>query len=226
MAKKSGSNSSRSERRAGRQRAERAREHGLPPRKEPPTRVRASTPEPGSAPDSEGRSTDAPPARPAKSAGIPTLVKVVGVAVLLLIGAYLLSQKRDAALTETQPAPEPPAAASAAPTTEVRAEPEAQPAPSSTQAAPPAAAPEAPAPVVSVTPPTKPLVVAPVVPGLAVSAPARPRVEKPPAASKPAAIAAPAAPAAPLRSPAPVAAPPAAPPKPALRPAPPVDNPY
>jgi len=221
MAKKSGSNSSRSERRAGRQRAER---HGLPPRKEPPTRVRASTPEPGSARDSEGRSSDAPPARPAKSAGIPTLVKVVGVAVLLLIGAYLLSQQRDAALTETPPAPEPPAAASAAPTAEVLAEPDAQPAPSSTQAAPPAPAPapEAPAPVVSVTPPTKPLVAAPVVPGLAVSAPAKPRVEKPPVASKPAAIAAPAAPAAPLRSPAPVAAPPAAPPKPA----PPVDNPY
>ena len=229
MAKKSGSKSSRSERRAGRKRAERALEHGLPTLKLPPPRARAATPEPGSAREGTDRSSDAPSVPVAKSAGIPTLVKVLGAALVILVGVYLLSRQRDEALTETKPAPEPPVAAASAapaveapPAVEAAAEPSAAPAPEVT------AAPEPPAAVVSVTPPSKPVVTAPVVAAPVVAAPSKPKVEKALVAPtpQPAAVAAPAPVAVPA-APAPVAAP--APPKPAAPKAPatpPADNPY
>jgi|GEM_PF-4791358 len=203
MAKKSGSKSSRSERRAGRKRAERALEHGLPTRKVPPPRARAGAPEPSNAREGTERSSDGPPVPAAKSRGIPTLVKVLGAALVILVGLYLLSRQRDEALTESKPAPESPVVApSATPAVETPDEPSAPaPEPDVTAAlAPPAA-------VVSVTPPTKPVVAAPVV-----AAPSKPKVERPlvapspkPAAN-PAAVAVPAGPKAPA--------------------APPVDNPY
>jgi ribonuclease E len=222
MAKKSGSKSSRSERRAGRKRAERAVEHGLPTRKAPPPRARAATPEPGSHREGTDRASDAPRAPIAKSGGVPTLVKVLGAALVILIGVYLLSRQRDEALTESKPVPETPlVAASAAPAIEAAAEPSSRlPAPEVT-AAPQPEAPEA---IVSVTPPTKPVVVAPVVAAPVVSAPSKPKVEKAAraAAPSPAPVAAPAAPA-PVAAP---AVPVPSPAKPAAPKTPPVDNPY
>jgi len=230
MAKKSGSRSSRSERNAGRKRAERAREHGLPVRQEPPPRARAVTPEPSDDSYGEARSSDAPLSNAKKSAGIPTLVKVVGGALAILIGVYLLSRQRDDALLETKPAAEPAAAVSAAPSPAPEVGPELVAAPEPSAAAvvptpePALASPAAaPAPVVSVTPPAKPVVAAPVV-----AEPSKPKVDKPvaaaPAAPKP--VAAPAAPA-PVAAPAaPVAAPAPKPVAPKAPPAPPVDNPY
>ena len=216
MAKKSGSKSSRSERRTGRKRAERAVEHGLPTRKVPPPRARAATPEPGSYREGTDRASDAPRAPIAKPGGVPTLVKVLGAALVILIGVYLLSRQRDEALTESKPVPETPlVAASAAPAIEAAAEPS-SPAPEVTAARQP----EAPAAIVSVTPPTKPVVIAPVVAAPVVSAPSKPKVEK--AAVAPAPVAAPAAPA-PV---APPAVPVPAPAKPAAPKTPPVDNPY
>lgn len=216
MAKKSGTRGSRSERNAGRKRAERARQHGLPVREEPPARARALTPEPSDDTYGEARSSDAPLSSAKKSAGIPTLVKVVGGALVILSGVYLLSRQRDEALLETKPAAEP-AAAVSAPAPEVG--PELIPPPEPRAAAPaPEPAPEAPAPVLSVTPPAKPLVAAP-----ARAEPSKPKVEKPAVAAaavpKPAAV--PAAPAAPAVTPAPK------PPAPKAAPgAPPADNPY
>jgi hypothetical protein len=222
MAKKSGSKSSRSERRAGRKRAERAVQHGLPTRQQPPPRARAATPEPGRNDEGIDRSSDAPRVPVAKPGGIPTLVKVLGAALVILGGVYLLSRQRDEALTESQPAPEPPVVAtSAAPAVGVPAE-----------ASPPApeviAAPEPPAAILSVTPPAKPVVVAPVVAAPIVSAPSKPKVHNAAVAPArpPGAVAAPGA--VPVPSPpAPVTAPAAsAPPKPAAPKPPPVDNPY
>jgi hypothetical protein len=219
MAKKSGSRSSRSERNAGRKRAERARQHGLPVRQGTPPRARAATPEPSDDSFGEARSSDAPLSSTKKPAGIPTLVKVVGGAFVILIAVYLLSRQRDDALLETKPAAEPAAAVSALPSAAADVGPELVPAaePSAVApertAAPPA---EAPAPVVSVTPPAKPVVAAPVV-----AEPSKPKAEKP-------AVPAPAAPK-PVAAPAPVAAPTPAPKPPAPKAAPaapPVDNPY
>ena len=106
MAKRSGSKSSRSERKAGKQRAQRARQHGLPePQTRAPLRARAATPEPGSSRRDPDRSSDAPPP-PAHKQLIPTPIKVLGIAVVILIGVYVLSQKRDEALTETHATPE------------------------------------------------------------------------------------------------------------------------
>jgi hypothetical protein len=210
MAKRSGSKTSRGERRAGKQRAERAREHGLPERREAARRVRASTPEPGSRGDGDDRSSDVPKGRSAKKPGIPTLVKVVAGALVILLGVYILSQRREQALTDTKPAPELPSAqASAAADSETTAVPRPEPAsePEPRASAAPAAAVE-PAAVVSVTPPSKPVVAMPLV-----SAPALPKVPKP-------VVAAP-------KPPAPATVPavaPAAPPKPAAAPEKP-DNP-
>jgi hypothetical protein len=233
MAKKSGSKSSRSERRAGRKRAERAVEHGLPTRQQPPrARSRsAKADEPSRSGEGTTRASDAAPASVAKSSGIPTLVKVLGAALVILLGVYLLSRQRDEALTENVPAAEVPVvAASAAPTVEAAAaEPNApSPAPEVT------AVPQPPGAVVPITPPTMPVVSAPLVPAPAVSPPGKPRVEKarlapspPPIAipAAPAPVAAPAAPAPPAPAPAtPAPAKPAAPKAPPA--APPVDNPY
>jgi cytoskeletal protein RodZ len=205
MAKRSGSKTSRSDRRAGKERARRAREHGLPERREEARRARASTPEPGSRDDGEDRSSDAPRMAKAKSPGVPTLVKVIGGALVILLGVYIFSQRREDALTETKPAPELPSAQASAtvesPTTAVPApepepEPKTAPAPERVVAPTPSAGPAA---VVSVTPPSKPVVVIPLV-----SAPSKPKVEKP------------------VVAPAPAVPKPAAP-KPAEKPA---DNPY
>ncbi len=93
---------------------------------------------------------------------------------------YILSQRREQALTDTKPAPELPSAQAAAsvesPSPAVTPpEPEPAPAPAATATVAPTriAEPE-PAPAVSVTPPTKPVVVKPVV-----SAPTLPKVPKP-----------------------------------------------
>jgi hypothetical protein len=208
MPKKSGSKSSRSERRAGRQRADRAREHGLPARAEPSPRARAVTPEPSDEAFGAARSSATRSGRGDKPAGIPTLVKVIGGALVILLGVYLLSRQRDEALTDTKPAAEPatassvdarPAAPSPAAPPELTTSPE-------VKAAPELAlepTPQAPAPVVSVTPPTKPLVTGPVVPQPAKSKLVAPAVPAP--ASVPA---------------------PAAPKPPAPASAPRVDNPY
>lgn len=69
-----------------------------------PVRARASTPEPGRRPEREAGSSDALAAA-VKPAGIPTLVKVLGGALVILAGVYLLSRQRDQALTETKPSP-------------------------------------------------------------------------------------------------------------------------
>ena len=237
MAKKSGSKSSRNERRAGRKRAERAREHGLPVRPDAPQRVRASTPQPGSdrdGRDGEDRSSDAPAARTPKPAGIPTLVKVIGGALVILLGVFLLSRQREEALTETKPAPELPASSAApSPSSSPEAEPAEAPAASAAPVTPPVVDAPAAGPVISVTPPTRPVVVAPVVP-----APASPMVDKPhvvapkpptPVAA-PAPVAVPAAPVAASPAPVPAAPAPAPAPKPAAPkppvPAKPADNPY
>jgi hypothetical protein len=173
MAKRSGSKTSRSERRAGRERADRAREHGLPARRDATPRARASTPEPRSHSESGGdRSSDAP--RPAKPVGIPTLVKVVGGALALLVGVYLVTLLRDEAPTDTQPAPEVVATSAA---------PELEPGASALPGSPPVIAPEPlPVPPVSVAVPEKPVVAAP-----AVSAPRKPKVPQSPAPPQPAA---------------------------------------
>ena len=236
MVKRSGSKGSRSERRAGKQRAQRARAHGLPERREALPRARASTPEPGSRDDGDDRSSDAPPAGATARRGIPTLVKVVGGALVILVGVYILSQRREQALSDTKPAPELPSAqvtASAeSPTTAVpRPEPEPEAEPSASAVVAPAPASE-PTPIVSVTPPTKPLIAMPVV-----SAPALPKVPKPVIVA-PAQVTAPKAPAPVVVAPVPVApaavppakvaSPPAVAPKPAApaAPAKPADNPY
>jgi hypothetical protein len=190
MAKKPGSKSSRSERRAGRKRAERAHEHGLPVRREPP--ARAATPEPRRRLEREAGSSSAPLAGAAKPAGIPTLVKVLGGALVILAGVYLLGRQRDEALTETKPSPKaalaPPAAVlEPAPTSEALSASAAASAPAvvaSAVAAPPVAAASSntrPARVVPVTPLPKP-VVTPA--GRAPNASAAPA--PPPAAPKPA----------------------------------------
>lgn len=110
MSKRSGNKGSRSERNAGRQRAQRAREHGLPQRREPEVRrARAATPEPRSA-EGEDPSSDAAPKR---KAGIPPLAKLAAVALLLLGGAYALTHFRDR--NELQPTQVEPGTAPAAP---------------------------------------------------------------------------------------------------------------
>lgn len=226
MAKKSGSRSSRSERNAGRKRAERARQHGLPVRREPAPRQRAVTPEPSDDSYGEARSSDAPLSNAKKSAGIPTLVKVVGGALVILIGVYFLSRQRDEALLETKPAAEPAAALSASVSSAGQVGPELVPAPEASppvEPTPAAASPVAAAPVVSVTPPAKPVAAEPVV-----LEPSKPKVAKPvpatPVAPKPVATPAAVAPVAAPAVPAPAAAPVA--PKAAPAPAAPVDNPY
>jgi hypothetical protein len=222
MAKRS--KGTRSERRAGRQRAQRAREHGLPERKEE-LRARAVTPEPGSV-DGEDPASDAPraPAK-AKSAGIPPIAKIVAGALAILVAGYVLTHFRDEPSSETSTTPEVSAPSAAAPPGSVP-EPEPQPstlnppAPRAPEPTPSTLGAATPAPLVT---PVKPVASAPVV-----SAPAKPQVVAPVVP----------APAAPKPAPAKVVAPPAspAPPKPAT-PAPtpvapkpatpaPADNPY
>jgi hypothetical protein len=79
----------------------------LPERRSTPMRARAATPEPDRFGDEGDR--DDSPIVPLRKSGIPTLVKVVGAAVVILLGVYLLGRQRDRALTESPPAPEPPA---------------------------------------------------------------------------------------------------------------------
>jgi hypothetical protein len=219
MGKKSGSKSSRSERNAGRKRAERARQHGLPTRPAPAPPARQLTPEPSDDSYGEARSSDAPLSRAQKRAGIPTLVKVVGGALVVLIGVYLLSRQRDQALPETTPAAEPAGAVSAvaSPSTESGGEP--APPSSATSPAPAFTSPsEPPAAVVSVTPPAEPVVVAPVA-----ASPSKPKVALPRVVA-PERVPAPVAPGA-VNPPAPPAAPTAAS-KPAAPSQAPVENPY
>lgn len=193
MAKRSGSKSSRSERKADRERARQRQERGLPePPARRPLRARAATPEPSGS-EHVGRPSDAPVSPP--TTGIPPFVWVVGGALLILVVAYFVSQRRDAALT-TQPEPEAPSASVASSATEL---PVAE--PSVTASDPPAPTPQQlqPVPAEPVVPPTEPSVAAPVV-----SAPSKPRVDKPKAATVPAPKA----------------------PTPPAQPAQPVDNPY
>src|SRR5262245_31814535 len=115
MAKRSGSKSSRSGRKAGKERAQRAREHGLPqaaPESEAPraARVRAATPEPRSA-QGEDRSSDAPLPGIPKRAGLPTGAKLAIAVAVLLGGVYLLSLYRDSQTSATAE-PEPPGSSS------------------------------------------------------------------------------------------------------------------
>jgi hypothetical protein len=217
MAKRSGSKSSRSGRKAGKERAVRARERGLPqaaPESDAPrlARVRAATPEPRSA-QGEDRSSDAPSPGIPKSAGLSSGTKLAIAAAILLGGLYVLSRFRDA--SETTAAPEPPG--SAAPvivTTEAEPLPSAV-SPSIDPSSPPAAAPvsEPETPAAPVVEPSAPVV----------SPPAKPSVPKPVAPKPVAAAPKPVAPAAPPASPA-VPAVPA--PAPAPAPAKPADNPY
>ena len=108
MAKRSSWKGSRRERKAERERAQDRRERGLPELPErKPLRARAATPEPSSV-AGEDRSSDAPTA--SKSGGVPPFVWVVGAALVILVIAYFVSQRRDEALTETPPQPEVPSA--------------------------------------------------------------------------------------------------------------------
>jgi hypothetical protein len=205
MAKRSGSKTSRGERRAGKERAERAREHGLPERREASRRARASAPVPASGSDGGEPSSAVPLGRSAKKPAIPTLVKLIAGALVILLGVYILGQRREQALTETKAAAEPSSAAPASASADsettavVRPEPEPQTAPRASASQPPAVSPAA---LLSVTSPNKPVVAMPLV-----SAPALPKVPKPlVAAPKPPAAAS--LPAAPLpASPKPAAAP-------------------
>lgn len=185
MAKHSGSKGSRGERRAGKQRAQRAREHGLPERRVEPLRARAATPEPYRSREDEEGSRNAPAAASRKGA-VPTLVWVVGGALAILAGVYVLSQKRDEALNETRPAAEPTtllvsavAPAQAAPLAEP---PETAPAAVTSSAAAERA--PVPAPPRVVSPPRapkvpKPLVAAPQPPAVVAPAEPKPPVEAP-----------------------------------------------
>ena len=169
MAKRSGSRSSRGERRAERERAERARKHGLPEPLKPALRARAATPDPNSDVEAADRSSDAPAVLP-KSPAIPTLVKVLGGALLILLAVYLLSRQRDQARTPTEPAPEP-----AKPTASAMAEPALQPETSATNAPPSvsAASPTA-GDSATVVVPTRPSVSLP-----SLRTPSEPRVARP-----------------------------------------------
>jgi hypothetical protein len=106
MAKRSGSRSSRGERRAERERAERAREHGLPERRSAPVRARAEAPEPRDGDEQLDRGSEAP-SIPLRKTSVPTLVKVLGIGVVILFGVYLLSRERDKALGDSTARPEP-----------------------------------------------------------------------------------------------------------------------
>jgi hypothetical protein len=194
MAKRPGSKSSRSERRAGRKRAERAREHGLPTRRDATPRARASTPQPRSGEEGEDRSSDAPRARASKPVPIPTLVKVVGGALVLLVGLYVVTLLRDEGSTDTKPAPEPVATSVAAvPEPKVGSELDA----SSSPVSPPVIAPEPlPLPPGSGAAPKKTVVATPFA-----SAPSKPQLRPPLAPSKPAAPKPPAVPVAPVDNP-------------------------
>ena len=93
MAKASGSKSSRSERKAGRQRAERARAHGLPELR--PVQAAASV-----APDEDAaveRADVTPAAAAAARKGRPVLVWVLGAALVILLIAYVITRFRDSA---------------------------------------------------------------------------------------------------------------------------------
>ena len=96
MAKGSGTKGSRSERKAGRQRALRAREHGLPERHEVPLHVAGARAE---LMDAEGGAdTESSPGGGGsgrRRPGPPVAVWVVGGALLLLALLYVLSRVRD-----------------------------------------------------------------------------------------------------------------------------------
>jgi hypothetical protein len=113
MAKRSGSRSSRGERRAERERAERAREHGLPERRSAPERARAATPARLTDDERSDRASDAP-SLPLNKTRIPTLAKVLGVGAVILLGVYLLGRQRDKAI-EDRARPEPPAVPTSSP---------------------------------------------------------------------------------------------------------------
>ncbi|MDF3066518.1 MAG: hypothetical protein K0R38_2119 [Polyangiaceae bacterium] len=219
MVKRTGSKSSRSGRRAGKERVERARERGLPERRQEPLRVRAATPEPRSSTRGEARSSDAPSAPAAASAGVPPWVWVAGIALALLAGAYFLSRQRDQALTEARPEPAPTSNASALQSTD--------PTPSAPTDAPSAAAaPSALPPLEAVRAEAEPTPSEPpAVPSVASAA--RPKVSKPVAPPPTPVVVAPAPTA--IAKPAPVVVPPVAAPPPVAEPAAkpkPADNPY
>lgn len=119
MARRSGGGGSRSDRKAGRERARRAKRHGLPERREEAPRGPASA---GTRRAADTFEADEPASRrsaaglPGK-AKIPTLAKVVGGALLVLAGAYALSRIRDSAPSEAL-APEPATLGSASRPTE------------------------------------------------------------------------------------------------------------
>ena len=209
MARRPGSRGSRSERRAGKQRAQRAREHGLPERRLEPVRARVETSEPRGA-EGEGRASDAPPT-PALKRGIPTLVWVVGGALAILAGVYVLSQMRDGALGGPVTDPEPAASVSGEKEAGV-AEPPVEATASASDAQPTTAAPS---PLVS----SAPVAASAIAPSLPkVGKPVAPRPKAPTAVTAasaakpepPAPVPAPIAPATPagteLRAPAPVGA--------------------
>lgn len=89
--KRSGTKASRSERRAERERLRRARERGLPERA-PPRPAPPVDGDPGEA-LSQAPAAAAGPGK--KTAGVPVLVKVVGVAAAILAGVYVLTHFRD-----------------------------------------------------------------------------------------------------------------------------------
>jgi hypothetical protein len=95
---KAGSKGSRSERKAGRQRAERARAHGLPEGSLPQHGVRANV---GDEPEGTDvadlpRHVARDAARASQARRPPVLVWVVGGALVLLAIAYVLTRFRDA----------------------------------------------------------------------------------------------------------------------------------
>jgi len=69
-------------------------------------RARAATPEPDRLVGDTERPSEAPRV-PLRKTGIPTLVKVLGAAIVILLGVYLLSRQRDQALNDVAPKPEP-----------------------------------------------------------------------------------------------------------------------
>jgi len=88
------------------------------------------------APSSEATGgADAPPGLAAKESRIPTVVKVVGGALLILLAVYLLGRQRERALTETDPSS--PAPSVAAP----GAQPASMAEPATSAAGPPASPP-------------------------------------------------------------------------------------
>lgn len=111
MPKRSGMKGSRGARKASRERAERARQHGLPERQQPLPRAHVTSPELDDSAEGPSSGSGSSPPR----AGVPTVVKVVLVALALLIAGYVLSLLRDRSASSRSPSLESPAAASSSP---------------------------------------------------------------------------------------------------------------